>query len=176
MFEHVGKPNYKAFFDKVRDLLPEDGIALLHTIGCGDEPGPTNPWVTKYIFPGGYLPALSDITPVVEKSDLITTDIETLRLHYAYTLKAWRERFLAKREEMVKLYDERFCRMWEFFLSTSEAAFRFDRALVFQLQVAKHEDSVSIRRDYIEQSKAQLRMIEAKLRPLAPVEAPILSG
>ena len=176
MFEHVGKAHYKVFFDKVRDLLPEDGIALLHTIGCGDEPGPTNPWVTKYIFPGGYLPALSDITPVIEKSDLITTDIETLRLHYAYTLKAWRDRFLAKRQEMIELYDERFCRMWEFFLAASEAAFRFDRTLVFQVQMAKHEDSVPITRDYIDRAKAELRMIEAKLPPLASVETPVLSG
>jgi cyclopropane-fatty-acyl-phospholipid synthase len=152
--------------------LPDDGIALLHTIGCGDEPGPTNPWVTKYIFPGGYLPALSDITPFIERSDLITTDIETLRLHYAYTLKAWRDRFLARRDEMAKLYDERFCRMWEFFLAVSEAAFRFDRTLVFQVQLAKHENSVPITRDYIERSKDELRKIEASLPPLAQVEPP----
>jgi cyclopropane-fatty-acyl-phospholipid synthase len=172
MFEHVGKGDYKAFFDKVRDSLPEDGIALLHTIGCGDEPGPTNPWVTKYIFPGGYLPALSDITPVIEKSDLITTDIETLRLHYAYTLKAWRDRFLAKRDEVAELYDERFCRMWEFFLAASEAAFRYDRTLVFQVQMAKHEDSVPITRDYVEKREAEFREIEAALPALAPVAPP----
>jgi cyclopropane-fatty-acyl-phospholipid synthase len=172
MFEHVGKSNYPAFFDKIRNALPEDGVALLHTIGCGDEPGPTNPWVTKYIFPGGYIPALSDMTPVIEKSDLITTDIETLRLHYAYTLKAWRARFLAKHDEMAKLYDERFCRMWEFFLAASEAAFRYDRTLVFQVQMAKHEDSVPITRDYITRREAELRKIEAALPRLAPVEAP----
>jgi cyclopropane-fatty-acyl-phospholipid synthase len=171
MFEHVGKGDYPAFFDKVRDVLPEDGVALLHTIGCGDEPGPTNPWVTKYIFPGGYLPALSDVTPVIEKSDLITTDIETLRLHYAFTLKHWRDRFLARRDEMVKLYDERFCRMWEFFLAASEAAFRFDRTLVFQIQMAKHEDAVPITRDYIVRREAELRQVEAALPKLAPIEA-----
>jgi cyclopropane-fatty-acyl-phospholipid synthase len=172
MFEHVGKGDYPRFFDKVRDVLPEDGVALLHSIGCGDEPGPTNPWVTKYIFPGGYIPALSDIMPVVEKSDLITTDIETLRLHYAYTLKHWRDRFMARRAEMAALYDERFCLMWEFFLAASEAAFRFDRTLVFQIQMAKHEDTVPIRRDYIAAREARLREIEATLPPLAPVEPP----
>ena len=172
MFEHVGKGDYPAFFAKLRSVLPEDGVALLHTIGCGDEPGPTNPWVTKYIFPGGYIPALSDMTPVIEKSDLITTDIETLRLHYAYTLKHWRDRFLARRDEMAKLYDERFCRMWEFFLAASEAAFRFDRTLVFQVQMAKHEDSVPVTRDYIAIREAELRQIEASLPPLAPIEPP----
>jgi len=172
MFEHVGKGHYPAFFDKLRSALPEDGVALLHTIGCGDEPGPTNPWVTKYIFPGGYIPALSDMTPVIEKSDLITTDIETLRLHYAFTLKAWRSRFLARRDEMVKLYDQRFCRMWEFFLAASEAAFRFDRTLVFQVQMAKHEDSVPITRGYIGRREQEFRNIEAALPKLAPVEQP----
>jgi cyclopropane-fatty-acyl-phospholipid synthase len=172
MFEHVGKGDYAPFFDRIRTAIPEDGVALLHTIGCGDEPGPTNPWVTKYIFPGGYLPALSDMTPVIEKSDLITTDIETLRLHYAYTLKNWRQRFMAKREEMAKLYDERFCRMWEFFLAASEAAFRFDRTLVFQVQMAKHEDTVPITRDYIARREKELRSIESTLPPLAPVEPP----
>ncbi|MFI5012666.1 MAG: class I SAM-dependent methyltransferase [Hyphomicrobiales bacterium] len=172
MFEHVGKGDYGAFFGRLRNVLPEDGVALLHTIGCGDEPGPTNPWVTKYIFPGGYIPALSDMTPVIEKSDLITTDIETLRLHYAYTLQHWRSRFLAKRDEMAKLYDERFCRMWEFFLAASEAAFRFDRTLVFQVQMAKHEDTVPITRDYITLREEELRKIEATLPPLAPVAPP----
>jgi len=172
MFEHVGKGDYGAFFDKLRNVLPEDGVALLHTIGCGDEPGPTNPWVTKYIFPGGYIPALSDMTPVIEKSDLITTDIEALRLHYAYTLKHWRDRFLARRDEMANLYDERFCRMWEFFLAASEAAFRFDRTLVFQVQMAKHEDSVPITRDYIARREEELRKVEATLPPLAPIDAP----
>ena len=172
MFEHVGKGDYAPFFDLIREAIPEDGVALLHTIGCGDEPGPTNPWVTKYIFPGGYLPALSDVTPVIEKSDLITTDIEALRLHYAYTLKNWRQRFLSKRDEMAKLYDERFCRMWEFFLAASEAAFRFDRTLVFQVQMAKHENTVPITRDYIARREEELRKIEKSLRPLAPVEPP----
>jgi cyclopropane-fatty-acyl-phospholipid synthase len=172
MFEHVGKGDYVAFFDRLRNALPEDGVALLHTIGCGDEPGPTNPWVTKYIFPGGYLPALSDMTPVIEKSDLITTDIETLRLHYAYTLNNWRQRFLTRRDEMAKLYDERFCRMWEFFLAASEVAFRFDRTLVFQVQMAKHEDAVPITRDYIARREEEFRKIEASLPPLAPVAPP----
>ena len=172
MFEHVGKGDYAPFFDLIREAIPEDGVALLHTIGCGDEPGPTNPWVTKYIFPGGYLPALSDMTPVIEKSDLITTDIEALRLHYAYTLKNWRQRFLSKRDEMAKLYDERFCRMWEFFLAASEAGFRFDRTLVFQVQMAKHENTVPITRDYIARREEELRKIEKSLPPLAPVEPP----
>lgn len=149
MFEHVGLPNYRRFFSKVRDLLTEDGVALLHSIGRSDGPGATNPWIGKYIFPGGYCPALSEVLPAVEKSGLIVTDIEILRLHYAETLKAWQQRFQASRDRVARLYDERFCRMWEFYLAGSEMAFRHQRQMVFQIQVAKRMDAVPLTRDYI---------------------------
>ena len=149
MFEHVGVPQYPAFFAKVKALLAEDGVALLHSIGRMDGPHVTNPWIRKYIFPGGYSPALSEVLPVVEKAKLWVTDIEILRLHYAETLKAWRQRFNANRERIRALYDERFCRMWEFYLAGSELAFRQQGHLVFQMQLAKTVDAVPMTRDYM---------------------------
>jgi cyclopropane-fatty-acyl-phospholipid synthase len=149
MFEHVGVVHYPAFFRKVRELLAPDGVALLHSIGRADGPGATNPWMRRYIFPGGYAPALSEVTPVVEKTGLFLTDIEILRLHYAETLKRWRARFLANRERVRQLYDERFCRMWEFYLAASEIAFRHQGHMVFQMQMAKTVDAVPLTRDYI---------------------------
>jgi cyclopropane-fatty-acyl-phospholipid synthase len=149
MFEHVGLPQYPAFFDKARDLLADDGVMLLHTIGRLDGPGSTNPWIAKYIFPGGYAPALSEIMPVIEKSGLKITDIEVLRLHYAKTLKEWRRRFNQHRAEIAKIYDERFCRMWEFYLVGAEMAFRYDGEVVFQIQLAKRQDAVPLTRDYM---------------------------
>ncbi|MDE2185060.1 MAG: class I SAM-dependent methyltransferase, partial [Alphaproteobacteria bacterium] len=119
MFEHVGAAYFSVFFDKIRQLLADDGVMLLHTIGRLDGPGATNPWISKYIFPGGYVPALSEVMRVVEKSGLFATDVEVLRLHYAETLKEWRRRFMANRDKAVQLYDERFCRMWEFYLAGS---------------------------------------------------------
>jgi cyclopropane-fatty-acyl-phospholipid synthase len=121
----------------------------LHSIGRADGPGATNPWMRRYIFPGGYAPALSEVTPVVEKTGLFLTDIEILRLHYAETLKRWRARFLANRERVRQLYDERFCRMWEFYLAASEIAFRHQGHMVFQMQMAKTVDAVPLTRDYI---------------------------
>jgi cyclopropane-fatty-acyl-phospholipid synthase len=149
MFEHVGVVHYPAFFRKVRELLTEDGVALLHSIGRHDGPGVTNPWLRKYIFPGGYSPAVSEVVPVVERTGLWITDIEILRLHYAETLRAWRQRFNANRERVRSLYDERFCRMWEFYLAGSEIAFRHQGHMNFQMQLAKRVDAVPLTRDYI---------------------------
>jgi cyclopropane-fatty-acyl-phospholipid synthase len=148
MFEHVGIVQFQTFFDTVKGLLAEDGVALLHAIGRGDGPGVTNPWIRKYIFPGGYAPALSEVLPAVEKSGLWVTDIEILRLHYAETLRAWRRRFDANRAEIRKLYDERFCRMWEFYLAGSEVTFRRHEYMVWQMQMARRVDAVPLRRDY----------------------------
>jgi cyclopropane-fatty-acyl-phospholipid synthase len=149
MFEHVGVRHYPEFFGAVRDLLTEDGVALLHSIGRADGPGVTNPFIRKYIFPGGYSPALSEVLPVVERLGLWVTDIEILRLHYAKTLRLWRQRFLANRARIAKLYDERFCRMWEFYLVGSELTFRRMGHMVFQLQLAKSQDAVPLIRDYV---------------------------
>jgi cyclopropane-fatty-acyl-phospholipid synthase len=149
MFEHVGAPQYRTYFEKVRDLLTDDGVALIHTIGRLDGPGVTNPWIRKYIFPGGYSPALSEVVPVIERVGLCITDIEVLRLHYAKTLRHWRQRFLAHWDEVRELYDERFCRMWEFYLAGSECAFRYQGHAVFQIQLSKRLDTVPLTRDYI---------------------------
>ena len=149
MFEHVGVPQYPAFFSKVKSLLKDDGVALLHAIGRSDGAGSTNPWIRKYIFPGGYSPALSEVLPVVERTGLWVTDIEILRLHYAETLRAWRTRFLAERERVKTLYDERFCRMWEFYLAGCEIAFRYQGHMVWQMQMARRVDTLPLTRDYM---------------------------
>jgi len=149
MFEHVGVNQYPAFFRKLRELLAPDGVALLHSIGRMDGPGTTNPWLRKYIFPGGYSPALSEVVPEAERARLWITDIEILRLHYADTLRAWRGRFEQNRDRIRALYDERFCRMWEMYLVGAELAFRRDGHLVFQMQLAKAVDAVPLTRDYI---------------------------
>ena len=149
MFEHVGAGHYQEFFDKVRDLLTEDGIAILHSIGRRQPPGNTNPWLRKYIFPGGYTPALSEVLTAVEKTGLWVTDIEVLRLHYAETLRHWNKRFQEHRNRAAALYDEQFCRMWEFYLVGSEYAFRRMGQMVFQMQLTKHQDTVPLTRDYI---------------------------
>lgn len=149
MFEHVGVPHYAAFFSRLRDLLAPDGVALLHSIGRAEGPGTTNPWIRKYIFPGGYSPALSEVIPQVERTGLWLTDLEILRLHYAQTLRHWRHRFLANRDKAAALYDERFCRMWEFYLVGSECAFRHQGHMVFQMQLARSIEAVPPTRDYI---------------------------
>jgi cyclopropane-fatty-acyl-phospholipid synthase len=149
MFEHVGINHYGTFFAKVKSLLMPDGVALLHSIGRMDGPGSTHPWLRKYIFPGGYAPALSEVVPVVERSRLWITDIEILRLHYAETLRAWRRRFEQNRDRLRTIYDERFCRMWEMYLVGSEIAFRRSGHLVFQMQLAKAVDTLPITRDYM---------------------------
>jgi cyclopropane-fatty-acyl-phospholipid synthase len=149
MFEHVGINHYNAFFERLKSLLASDGVALLHSIGRMDGPGATNPWIRKYIFPGGYFPALSEVVPVVERLKLWITDIEILRLHYAETLRSWRRRFEQNRDRLRAIYDERFCRMWEMYLASSEIAFRRGGCMVFQMQLAKEVDSVPIIRDYM---------------------------
>ena len=149
MFEHVGVGRYREFFAKVNDLLADDGVALLHTIGRADGPGSTNPWLAKYIFPGVYAPALSEIVPVIERVGLITTDVEVLRLHYAQTLRDWRRHFNTNRDKVRDLYDERFCRMWEFYLAGCETAFRYGGYVNFQIQLAKKQEAVPLTRDYI---------------------------
>lgn len=149
MFEHVGVGHYREYFEKVRDLLNEDGVALIHTIGRADGPGAANAWINKYIFPGGYVPALSEILPAIEQAGLYVTDIEVLRLHYAETLKAWRRRFNVNRQSVAEIYDERFCRMWEFYLAGCEAGFRHSGLLNFQVQVSKRIDAVPLTRDYV---------------------------
>jgi cyclopropane-fatty-acyl-phospholipid synthase len=166
MFEHVGIDHYKEFFDTCSRLLDENGVMMLHSIGRFDPPGHTNPWIDKYIFPGGYVPALSEVFAHIERSGLLVTDVEILRLHYAETLRAWRERFLARRDEALALYDERFCRMWEFYLAASEASFRIGDMMVFQLQLTKKQDAVPLTRDYVAGREADLREREAVAPPL----------
>jgi len=149
MFEHVGVPNYQEYFDTVARLLDEDGVAVIHSIGRNSPPNRTQPWVRKYIFPGGYIPALSEVLPAIERAGLWVTDMEVLRLHYAETLRHWRERFLARRGEALAMYDERFCRMWEFYLACSEVAFRELGHMVFQLQLTKKQTAAPLSRDYL---------------------------
>jgi cyclopropane-fatty-acyl-phospholipid synthase len=149
MFEHVGPPHYRTFFRKCCDLLTPDGVMLLHTIGRADGPGATDPWLAKYIFPGGYVPALSQIVPEIERSYLWLTDLEVLRLHYAYTLEAWLDSVNRNRAAIVALYDERFFRMWQFYLAASISAFRNDGHCVHQLQLTRKRDAVPIVRDYM---------------------------
>jgi cyclopropane-fatty-acyl-phospholipid synthase len=166
MFEHVGVDYYDTYFKRCAELLADDGVMMLHSIGRSEGPGITNPWIAKYIFPGGYIPALSEVLPAIERAGLLVDDIEILRLHYAETLKAWRERFLARREEAAKLYDERFVRMWEFYLAASEMSFRKQNVMVFQIQLSKKQGVVPVTRDYIAREEQRLRELEAAKRPL----------
>ena len=149
MFEHVGAAHYREYFRKVKELLTDDGVMLLHSIGRMEPPGSTNPWLRKYIFPGGYTPALSEVLRAVEDAGLWVTDMEILRLHYASTLREWRRRFAANRQKVEALYDARFCRMWDFYLAGCEVAFRYMNQMVFQLQLTKRQDAVPLTRDYI---------------------------
>jgi cyclopropane-fatty-acyl-phospholipid synthase len=161
MFEHVGLPHYDAFFGCVRDRLADQGVALLQTIGHMGGPGvSTNPWIRKYIFPGTYAPALSEIVSAIERAGLYLTDVEVWRLHYAETLRHWRKRFLANRERAKQIYDERFCRMWEFYLSGCEMSFRYRGLVVFQIQMAKRIDMVPLTRDYIIEAERALAEME----------------
>jgi len=165
MFEHVGVNHYEAFFRKSAELLADDGVMVLHSIGRSEGPGITNPWIAKYIFPGGYIPALSEVLPYVEKAGLLVTDIEILRLHYAETLKAWRERFLAHREEVERIYDQRFVRMWEFYLAASEMSFREQKMMNFQIQITRKQGVTPMTRDYIGREERRLRGAEGKRHP-----------
>lgn len=149
MFEHVGVPHYDAYFATVERLLKPDGIALIHFIGRAGPPGATSPWITKYIFPGGYCPAMSEAVAAVERHGLLTTDVEVWRLHYAETLKEWRRRFEAKIDRVRALYDDRFCRMWRYYLIASELTFRLNNQVVFQFQMSPKQDAVPLTRDYL---------------------------
>jgi cyclopropane-fatty-acyl-phospholipid synthase len=149
MFEHVGINYYDEYFAKLKNLLSADGVALLHTIGRTDGPSITDSFIRKYIFPGGYIPALSEVITAIERSGLIITDIEVLRLHYADTLRAWRKNFLANRERAMALYDDKFCRMWEFYLGGSEVSFRHLGMVVYQIQLTRRQDAVPLTRAYL---------------------------
>ena len=164
MLEHVGVSFYDMFFAKCAALLTDDGVMVLHAIGRSQGPSYTNAWIAKYIFPGGYIPALSEVLPAIERAGLLVTDIEILRLHYAETIKAWRERFLVHRDEVARLYDARFVRMWEFYLACSECAFRRADMMVSQIQLAKNQSAVPITRDYIMHATSRLRALEARCR------------
>ena len=162
MFEHVGVDFYETFFRHCAELLSEDGVMVLHSIGRSEGPDATTPWIAKYIFPGGYIPALSEVLPAIERAGLLVCDIEILRLHYAETLKAWRARFMARREEAVELYDERFARMWEFYLACSEMAFRKQNLMNMQIQLSRRQGVVPITRDYIFHGESNLRSIDKR--------------
>ena len=162
MFEHVGPRDYSTFFNAVARMLKPDGVALIHSIGRMEPPGGPDPWISKYIFPGGYIPALSEVIAAVEKTGLWITDIEILRVHYAETLRHWHERFQERRAEAAQIYDERFCRMWEFYLAACEMLFRNGPLMVFQIQLAHRRDAVPLTRDYITDYE----------REAAPVTAP----
>jgi len=158
MFEHVGVGHYQEYFDQVARLLTDNGVALVHSIGRIDGPGTTNPWIAKYIFPGGYIPALSEVLPAIERAGLFVTDLEVLRLHYAETLRHWRDRFTANRDRAREVYDERFCRMWEFYLAASEASFRHMGFMVFQVQLTKNVSALPMTRSYMTEAEDSLRI------------------
>ncbi len=149
MFEHVGAPHFREYFAHVRDLLTDDGVALIHTIGRMAPPGATSPWIDRYIFPGGYIPALSEMTSAIEREDLYLADVEIWRLHYAETLRHWHDRFTAHEAEARALYDDRFCRMWRYYLLACELTFRHNHQCVFQVQLARRQDAVPLTRDYL---------------------------
>jgi len=161
MFEHVGVNHYQQFFDKLCALLKNDGVALVHSIGRSEGPGITNPFIEKYIFPGGYIPSLSEVVPAIERAGLMVADIEILRLHYAETLRAWREAFLARRDEAKRIMGEPFCRMWEFYLAGSELSFRHQGMMVFQIQLIKQVHALPLTRDYMLEDERRLDALEA---------------
>jgi len=157
MFEHVGMAHYRNFFQRVNRLLDDDGVALIHSIGRFDGPAETNPFIAKYIFPGGYIPALSEVLPSIERQGLLTTDVEILRLHYAMTLRHWRQRFRSAWHSATEKSGERFCRMWEMYLASSEAAFRYQNLMVFQVQLTKNQVALPLTRDYLHDNERELR-------------------
>lgn len=170
MFEHVGPSNYRNFFGKVSELLNDDGVMVLHSIG---QPYPAlynNPFFEKYIFPGGYIPSVAEVLPAIEKSGLLIRDVEILPLHYGHTLRHWRQRFLARKAEAVSLYDERFFRMWEFYLAGSEMAFTHENFFIFQMQITKSQFVVPDNRNYIAEAEAKLKAAEGARVPLEKVE------
>ncbi|WP_339829426.1 cyclopropane-fatty-acyl-phospholipid synthase family protein [uncultured Parvibaculum sp.] len=167
MFEHVGVGHHREYFNRVRELLTDDGVALIHTIGRLDGPGSTNPWIAKYIFPGGYIPALSEVAGAAERSGVWMTDVEVLRLHYAETLREWRRRFIEKRETAARIYDEKFCRMWEFYLAGSETSFRNEGMCVFQMQLARKIETLPLTRDYMQDEERTFNAPQQPRRLLA---------
>ena len=171
MFEHVGVGHFKEFFTKVNALLKDDGVAVLHSINRSAGPDATSAWIKKYIFPGGYIPALSEVLPYIEKSGLYVTDIEILRLHYAKTLREWYLRFADHRERAKELYDERFCRMWEFYLAVSECAFRYVGMNNFQIQFVKSQNALPLTRNYMIAEEDRLREIDSRLPRFKSVPA-----
>ena len=171
MFEHVGVGHFKEFFQKVHGLLADDGVAVLHSINRSDGPGATSAWVKKYIFPGGYIPALSEVLPHIERSQLYVTDVEILRFHYAKTLREWTVRFAHNRERGKEIYDERFCRMWEFYLAASEAAFRFAGMNNFQIQMVKDQHALPLTRNYMVAEEERLRAMDSRSPQLKSVPA-----
>jgi cyclopropane-fatty-acyl-phospholipid synthase len=169
MFEHVGVGRFPEYFSHVKRLLTPDGTMLLHSIGRIGPPGFTSKWIQKYIFPGGYIPSVSEVMPVIEKSGLITTDIELLRLHYAKTLRAWREKFMAHREQVLTFFDERFIRLWEFYLVASEVAFRIGAMDNFQIQMSRQLEALPITRRYMVDAEDALRRKEGTAADRSPV-------
>ena len=168
MFEHVGVHHYPEFFAQVDALMQDDGLMLLHSIGHMSPPGTASPWLRKYIFPGAYSPALSEVFPAVEQASLWVTDLEFLRVHYADTLREWHRRFEANRAAIADMYDERFCRMWEFYLISAEMMFRTGSQLVFHMQLARRRDAAPVVRDYVTDTQRRYRELEAeRLKPLA---------
>jgi len=165
MFEHVGVNHYDTFFQKSAQLLADEGVMVLHSIGRSEGPNVTSPWISKYIFPGGYIPALSEVLPRIERAGLLVTDIEILRLHYAETLKHWRQRFLAHREEAERIYDQHFVRMWEFYLAACEMSFREQNMMVMQIQLTKRQGVVPTTRDYIVTEERRLAAAERERQP-----------
>jgi cyclopropane-fatty-acyl-phospholipid synthase len=165
MFEHVGLSHYGSFFDRIAGLLKPEGVALLHSIGRFDGPGNMNPFITKYIFPGSYVPPLSEVLPEVERKGLLATDIEILRLHYAMTLRHWRRRFRANWDTAVARFGDRFCRMWECYFALCEVGFRHQNLMVFQLQLAKRQKSLPLTRDYIYDVEREMRQRDGRYVP-----------
>ena len=149
MFEHVGRKFYKNYFKQIEKLLSKDGISLIHTIGSVNPPRDPHPWITKYIFPGGYTPSLSEVTAPIEKAGLVVSDIEVLRMHYSYTLRSWKENCIANKEKITQMFDEKFFRMWEFYLTSCESAFKWGDQVVYQFQLTKNYTSTPTTRDYI---------------------------
>ena len=149
MFEHVGRKFYSTYFNSVSKFLNDEGVALIHTIGSINPPRDPQPWITKYIFPGGYTPSLSEVVKPIEKSGLILSDLEVWRMHYSHTLRHWKERFLGNREKVLEMFDDKFLRMWEFYLASCEMAFKWGDQVVFQLQLIKKHSAVPNTRDYI---------------------------
>ncbi|MFN6985252.1 MAG: class I SAM-dependent methyltransferase, partial [Rhizobium oryzihabitans] len=169
MFEHVGPTHYRDYFDKVAEVLDDRGVMVLHSIGQPYPALATNPFIEKYIFPGGYIPSLAEVLPAIQKSGLLVKDIEILPMHYAHTLRHWRERFVARKAEAIALYDERFFRMWEFYLAGSEMAFTHENFHIFQIQLAKDRDAVPHNRDYIARNEERLLEFEKTRPPLEKV-------